>query len=595
MSDGLPSIEDLLKQKASSGNEEALSAKPAEPALPSPTGPISMPRGDTNKTALRGKLSELQLEGKEQDAKISANALGLSYIDLKGFPISADALQVIPEDQSKELQTIVFIFTGPELRIGAVDPTKQEVKDLLFQLEERHKTNGVLYQISLNSFNEAFRLYSTLPKIKQIIKGIQITQDELDRYASEMKDISQIQGLMAKASVTELLAISMAAALKLGSSDIHIEAEEKRIVLRLRIDGILQEVAIIDKNKWKKIINRIKLVAGLKMNINNRPQDGRFTIYQREKKIDVRTSTLPTAYGESVVMRILNPESIKLKFEQLGFRPASLKKLIPQIEKPTGMIVTTGPTGSGKTTTLYAILSRLNEPGVKIITLEDPVEYKLQGINQSQIDHSKKYTFAKGLRSILRQDPDIVMVGEIRDLETAETAIQAALTGHMLISTIHTNDAAGAIPRFISMGVKPFLLAPAINAIMGQRLARRLCEDCKEPTTIDDATMTRIRELLNEIPESSGETVPPENTWKFFGKKGCDKCHGTGYKGRVGLYEILTKDEKIEAFMLTGEVSEYAVRKVAQEQGMVFMAQDGLLKALEGLTSVEEIKRVTGL
>lgn len=589
MTEKLPSIEDLLKQGAGAPAAPPPAAAPARAKAPKPTA------AKPATTVLSGKLSQLELKGKEAEAESQAKTAGIPYIDLKGFPISADALQILSEEQARKLKAIVFLFTGPEIRIGAVNPQDEAVKELLFQLEERNKANGALYQISQQSFDEAVKLYQTLPKIKKVVKGIQITQEELDEYKAQMENIGQIQAILNKGSITQLLSIMMAAALKLGSSDIHIEAEEKKILLRLRIDGILQEVGEIKKEEWPKLINRIKLVAGLKMNISDRPQDGRFTIYQKDKKIDVRTSTLPTAYGESVVMRILNPESIKLKFAELGFRESSLKKLMPQIQKPTGMIVTTGPTGSGKTTTLYAILSRLNQPGVNIITLEDPIEYKLEGINQSQIDHSKDYTFAKGLRSILRQDPDIVMVGEIRDLETADTAIQAALTGHMLISTIHTNDAAGAIPRFISMGVKPFQLAPALNAIMGQRLARRICDACKKPAEIDEATMKRVNELLDTIPPNSGETVPAPEARKFMTGDGCDKCNGTGYKGRVGLYEILIKDEAIEQFILSGEISEYKVKEVAQKQGMLFMAQDGLLKALEGLTSVEEIKRVTGL
>ncbi|OGL94604.1 hypothetical protein A2258_00960 [Candidatus Uhrbacteria bacterium RIFOXYA2_FULL_41_8] len=434
-----------------------------------------------------------------------------------------------------------------------------------------------------------------MPKIREIVKGVQIKEEELVEYQKRMDNLEAIGTILKQASITDVLAIVVAAALKLGSSDIHIEAEEKGIAVRLRVDGILQDVAELEKDQWKKIINRIKLIAGLKLNVLDKPQDGRFTIYQKDKKIDVRTSTLPTAWGESVVMRILNPESIQLEFSQLGFRKPAFDRLMHEIEKPHGMILTTGPTGSGKTTTLYAILKHLNKPGVKIITLEDPVEYKLAGINQSQIDQSKDYTFAKGLRSILRQDPDIILVGEIRDLETAETAIQAALTGHLLLSTIHTNDAAGAIPRFSAMGVKPFLLAPALNAIMGQRLVRRVCEACKQEDKINEVTLVKIKELLDAIPESSGEPKPDTTNMKFFKGAGCDACHKTGYKGRVGIYEILVKNTEIEKIILSGEISEYQMREIASAQGMISMTQDGLLKALGGQTSIEEIQRVAGL
>lgn len=613
MANGLPSIEDLLAQQAAQKPPEpaqapASSDTTAEPNAPEPVTeetpapkpdvpPAPPPREPKTKTqeAFMEKMQAIEEKGMEQEAQQQAAALGMEYVNLKGFAISPDAIRLIPEEQAKELGVVAFLFTGPEIRVGATDPESQAVKDLVFQLGERHKANTAIYKISHESLDEAIKLYATLPKIRKIVKGVQITQEELEKFQAQMENFDDIDKVLDGASITDILAIIISAALKLGSSDIHIEAEEKDIAVRLRVDGILQNVASIEKDKWKKIISRIKLIAGLKLNITDKPQDGRFTIFQKGKKIDVRTSTMPTAWGESVVMRILNPDAVQLEFEKLGFREAALKKLLPEIEKPHGMIVTTGPTGSGKTTTLYAILQRLNKPGVKIITLEDPVEYKLEGINQSQIDASKDYTFAKGLRSILRQDPDIVMVGEIRDLETADTAIQAALTGHLMISTIHTNDAAGAIPRFTAMGVKPFLLAPALNVIMGQRLARRLCEECKQPAELDEETKTRVVELLDSIPEKSGETKPDTANLTFYGAPGCDACNGTGYSGRVGLYEIMIKDAEIEQFILEGEVSEYKMREVAQNQGMLLMAQDGLLKALEGLTSVDEVKRVTGL
>ncbi len=600
MNDKLPSIEDLLAARRAT-QAPATSA----PAAPAPTVTASTPakawkpeativEDETSKSAqLTSRMAEIEKQGKEKEAEMGAATIGLPYISLKGFPISPDALRLIPEEQARTLRVICFFFNGPQLRIGAVNPTTPEIKELVFQLGERNKTNASLYQISDESFIAGLELYKALPKIIPIVKGVQIHAEELEKYQSQMATTQDIQKVIADANVTDILSIVIAAAVKLNSSDIHIEAEEKGIMVRFRVDGVLQDVASVDVHEWKKIINRIKLIASLKLNITDIPQDGRFTIFQKNKKIDVRTSTIPTAWGESVVMRVLNPDSIQLNFEDLGFRPAALKRLLPEIERPNGMILTTGPTGSGKTTTLYAILGKLNEPGVKIITLEDPVEYRLEGINQSQIDHSKDYTFSKGLRSILRQDPDIVMVGEIRDLETADAAIQAALTGHLLLSTIHTNDAAGAVPRFLSMGVKPFLLAPALTVAMGQRLLRKLCKECKQPETVDPEILAKVNEHLNAITPASGETVPTErNFWKAVG---CEKCNNTGYKGRIGAYEILIKNKKIEEFILSGEVSEYKMREVAAEQGMVDMIQDGLLKALEGMTTIDEVKRIVGL
>lgn len=541
------------------------------------------------------KMGSITEREKEEETRRMAAAVGAEYINLKGFPISADALILLPEEEAKAIKALPFLFNGTELRVGAVNPNDPKVTEMTQMLGEDHHAKTGIYMISEQNLKAALKMYATLPKIAQTIKGVQITETELEKFQALMQDLTAISTVLKNASITDILAAIIAASVKLNSSDVHIEAEEKGIAIRFRVDGMLKDIAEIDREKWKKMINRIKLIASLKLNITDQAQDGRFTIFQKNKEIDVRTSTIPTAWGESVVMRLLNPDSISLAFEDLGFRAPMLKRLQREVEKPNGMIITTGPTGSGKTTTLYAILKKLNTADVKIITLEDPVEYKVEGINQSQIDYSKDYTFAKGLRSILRQDPDIVMVGEIRDLDTAEIAIQAALTGHLMLSTIHTNDAAGAVPRFLSMGVKPFLLAPALNAIMGQRLIRKLCKDCKKEITLDAETLDAVTKQLTSIPESSGEAKVDVTTMKFYGPGGCATCNSTGYKGRVGAYEIITRDAEIEQAILKGVLSEYDMRDIAQKQGMVTMAQDGLLKAIEGLTSVEEVKRIIGL
>ncbi len=599
----LPSIADLLKQRQPKPAAVAVVVETPAVERPSivsvtPAIPASQKIVLTD-TVTSEKFSEkmdvISLKEKESETQQLAATLNIPYINLKGFPINADALTLLPQVQAKALKAIAFLFTGPELRLGAVAPNEKAVQELAYELGERHKTNVGLYTISEQSFAQGLRLYETLPKISVVVKGVQITEAELATFQGKMKDAAAIAEILKTANITDVLAAIIAASVQLGSSDVHIEAEEKGIAVRFRVDGMLQEIAVLDRDKWKKIINRIKLIASLKLNVTDQAQDGRFTIFQQQKEIDVRTSTIPTAYGESVVMRLLNPDSISLAFEELGFRAPMLKRLQRETEKPNGMIVTTGPTGSGKTTTLYAILKKLNTPDVKIITLEDPVEYKVHGLNQSQIDYSKDYTFAKGLRSILRQDPDIVMVGEIRDLETAEIAIQAALTGHVMLSTIHTNDAAGAIPRFLSMGVKPFLLAPALNAIMGQRLVRKICQACKKDAVIDPETLELVKKQLNDIPENSGEPKPNMDALKFFVGAGCTVCNNTGFKGRVGAYEIITHDADLEQAILKGVLSEYEMRDLAKRQGMVSMAQDGLLKALDGLTAVDEVKRVIGL
>jgi type IV pilus assembly protein PilB len=539
------------------------------------------------------KMRDVRLRELEDDARRQASLAGVQYVNLKGFPISPEAISQIPKEQAASVMAVCFLYSGSEFRIGAVNPADPRVKELEFQVAERLQANGGVYKISDESLRAAIKMYDVLPKIKLVVKGVKVTDDELKRFRDELTTFADIQRVLGNASVTDIMTIIMAAAIQFNTSDVHVEAEEKRVGISFRVDGVLQDVAELPHDFWKKIISRIKLISGLKINVTDRPQDGRFTIFLKEGDTDVRVSTIPTNWGESVVMRILRPGSIAVEFAGLGLRPAAEKKLVREIEKPHGMIITTGPTGSGKTTTLYAVLRRLNSPDVKIITLEDPVEYKLEGINQSQIDHSKQYTFASGLRSILRQDPDIVMVGEIRDLETAETAINAALTGHMMLSTLHTNDAAGALPRFISMGVKPFLLAPALNAIIGQRLARKIHQDCKEPLALDAETLERVKKILLDMPPNSGETMPPPEQWSFYRGKGCEACNGTGYKGRVGIYEILLMTDQIRA-ALSESVDEYQVRQLAKAQGMATMQQDGMLKALDGMTAVEEVLRVAG-
>jgi len=554
----------------------------------------SAPTGTENaQQAIEQKLHAVRLQEIEQETSQVAADSGIPYVNLKGFPISPEALQQIPEDQASAKKTLCFLYSGTEVRLASTNPTSEEAKQLLFSVTERLKANGKLYQISNDSFESAFTLYKSLPKIHKIVKGVKVTDKELAVFQEQIHNYADVQTTLASSNITDTLVILMAAAIKLNSSDIRIEAEESGIAIRFRVDGILQDVATLPREEWKQIVSRIKLISGLKINVTDRPQDGRFTIYLKTGDTDVRVSMIPTAWGESVVMRLLRPSAIAVEFSQLGWRENMKKALTREIEKPHGMIITTGPTGSGKTTTLYAILRYLNKPGVKIITLEDPVEYKLEGINQSQIDHKKEYTFAAGLRSILRQDPDVVMVGEIRDLETADVAINAALTGHLMLSTLHTNDASGALPRFIAMGVKPFLIAPSLNAIIGQRLIRKIHEDCKEEIKLDEESLARVKKIVSEIPPAAGETILPESEWKFYHGKGCAVCNDSGYKGRIGAFELLLMTDTIRG-ALSENLSEYKMRELAIEQGMITMVQDGILKALDGSTTVEEVLRVVG-
>lgn len=542
----------------------------------------------------QSKMKNIGIKEKEREAQIKAQMIGSQYIDLKGFPISPETLSIFSEAQSKELGAICFFRGSNDIRIGAIDPRNKKLLEISKVLGKENRSDVKIYLISENSFNFAFDLYKVIPKIRKFISGVEITEQDIKKFEKEIATFKDLNEKLKEVSITDMFTLIVAAAIKARTSDIHIEAEEKGVKVRFRIDGILHDVAEMEPKVWPQVVARVKLVSKLKINIEDRPQDGRFTIFLTEDKVDVRVSTLPTAYGESVVMRLLMSSSVGLSFEDLGIRGKAFEDLKNEIQKPNGMIVTTGPTGSGKTTTLYAILNKLNDPGTKIITIEDPVEYKLDGVNQSQVDHSKNYTFANGLRSILRQDPDIVMVGEIRDLETAEIAINAALTGHLVISTLHTNDASGTIPRLLSMQVKPFLLAPAINAMIGQRLVRKICKNCKQEAELDNQTMSRVMKILDKIPEESGFKFSKEELkkLKFYKGGGCEECQGLGYKGRLGIFEVMNMNKEVETLILTGHVSEYDMRNIGVKNGMITMVQDGLLKAADGITTVAEVFRV---
>ena len=540
------------------------------------------------------KMKSISLKEVEREAQAEAQAMGEQYIDLKGFPISPEALILLSEEQASALKAVVFFRGANDLRIGAIDPHNPELQAAVKKLKKEHNATATIYAMSQTSFDFALRLYRMIPKVRKFVSGVEITEEDIKRYESEIQTFNDLSRKLEEVSVTDMLTLILAAAIKARSSDIHIEAEEKSIKIRFRIDGILHDVAAIDIKIWSQVVSRLKLVSKLKINVEDKPQDGRFTIFLANDKIDVRVSVLPTAYGESVVLRILMASSSNFAFEDLGLRGKAFETLRLEIQKPNGMIVTTGPTGSGKTTTLYAVLNKLNTPGNKIVTIEDPIEYKLAGVNQSQIDAARDYTFATGLRSILRQDPDIVMVGEIRDLETAEIAINGALTGHLVVTTLHTNDAAGTIPRLLSMQVKPFLLAPAINAMIGQRLIRKICEHCKQKAELDNQMMSRVITILSEIAQDSGFRIPDDQLKRltFYRGGGCEECQGLGYKGRVGIFEVMTMNKEVENLILNGHVSEYDMRSIAIKHGMITMIQDGLLKAADGITTVTEVFRV---
>ena len=549
---------------------------------------------------LEEKMEELEEKEIEEELKNKAQSLGVGYINLKGVPIPAETLQYISLEEVKEKQLICFYYAQHKIaKLATLKINRQEIENLKSEYEKKLGLPVEMFIISQESFEAALKQYERIPKIKPAPPGVRITQQDLEKFSDKLNSLESVSGLIKGASMTEIVAIIIAAGLKTQASDIHIEAEVDGIKLRYRIDGVLHTACVLEKDIWQKLISRLKLLSHLKLNVSDKPQDGRFSIFLKADKIDVRVSCLPTAYGESVVMRLLMSKAAKIDFESLGLTGRAFNLLTNQIKRPNGMLITTGPTGSGKTTTLYAILNKLNRPETKIITIEDPIEYELKGINQSQI--TEEYTFAKGLRSIVRQDPDIIMVGEMRDLETVEIALNAALTGHLVLSTLHTNDAAGAIPRFLSMGAKPYLLAPALNLVMAQRLVRRLCDKCKKEIELDEDTKNKIKEILEEGGGLIDQEIKNQkleigdlDKIKFYGPVGCDECNHLGYKGRIGIFEVFEMNKEIEQVILSNQVSEYKIKEIAVKNGMLTMAQDGLLKAIKGITSVEEVFRVVG-
>lgn len=428
---------------------------------------------------------------------------------------------------------------------------------------------------------------------KKLLGSVTISPDIIEECQKDVKDISgfkkKIEDYLER-SVTELLDVILYGAISLEASDIHMEAQEEDARLRVRLDGILQDVIFFDRQTYRHILSRLKLLSKLKLNITNKPQDGRFTIGLGKLIIEVRTSSLPAEYGESIVMRILNPKNL-IALDDLGLRDDLYKIFEKEIKKPNGMIIVTGPTGSGKTTTLYAFLKKIQNPEIKIITIEDPIEYHLKGISQTQVAPERGYTFADGLKSIVRQDPDVILVGEIRDLETAKIALQAALTGHLVLSTLHTNDAAGTIPRLVDLGADASSIAPALKMAVAQRLVRKICKKCSvlEKPTADE--LSEIKRGLKNLPKSI--KIPDLEKVKIAKVKegGCEACNFTGYKGRLGLFEAFLVDSDMEKFILTNPPVS-SVREKAIKKGMATMWQAGLIDVALGITTLDEVKRV---
>jgi len=428
---------------------------------------------------------------------------------------------------------------------------------------------------------------------KKLLGSVTISPKVVEEVLAQVKDIQgfkkKIEESLAE-NVTELLDIILYGAISLDASDVHIEPQEKDARLRIRLDGILQDVVFLDQTTYHHLLSRLKLLSKLKLNITDKPQDGRFTIGVSETLIEVRTSSLPAEYGESIVMRILNPKSL-ISLDDLGLREDLYKTFQKEIERPNGMIIVTGPTGSGKTTTLYAFLIKIQNPEIKIITIEDPIEYHLKGVSQTQVAPEKGYDFSDGLRSIVRQDPDVILVGEIRDLETAKIALQASLTGHVVLSTLHTNDAAGTIPRLVDLGVEPSSIASGLKMAVAQRLVRKVCKKCSTLAKPSPSELAELEKGLKNLPKSAKMPSLEEIKIAKVKEGGCQECNFTGYRGRQGLFEAFLVDSEMEKFVLTNPPVS-AIRDLAIKKGMVTMYQSGLIDVALGKTTMEEVARV---
>lgn len=545
-----------------------------------------MPQFDDTRTNAR--IDELHHREEERVIQSLAPQYGYGYINLHETTIDGDALRLLSELDARDAEIAIFAQDKERVLVAIRNPKNPLVPVLIEKIKEKNLT-PVLHLASLNGISYAWTHYHDTERTAASAQGVLDVDPELIKlFAADIHtrlDVAaKIVELKTENSVTRVsktIAVIFGGALALNASDIHIEPEALSVRIRYRIDGVLWDVCDIEKEISARIMSRLKLLSGLKLNVRKEAQDGRFTFDIGTREVEVRSSVIPGAQGESMVMRLLDPSSSSFTIEKLGLNTKLHDIIIDELQRPNGALITTGPTGSGKTSALYSFLLSIHTPQLKIVTLEDPVEYKLPGIVQTQV--SSTYSFADGLRTILRQDPDVILIGEIRDREVAETAIQAALTGHLVFSTLHTNSAVGAFARLMDLGINPQIIGNACNIILGQRLVRKLCEKCKA-----EREMTTEEQKLVQ-----GVLQTPLAIHTIFDAKGCDACTN-GYRGRIGVFEAIQITEKIKNAILS-DPRESAILEVAKEQGIPTMQQDGIMKVLGGITSLDEVSRVLDL
>jgi type IV pilus assembly protein PilB len=538
---------------------------------------------------------DLRAQEEERFVQAMAPRYGFPYVYLRGYAINPEALHLLPEARARKLNIACFDIKQKTLFVAAKAPKDPEVR--LFCEEMVLKKYKVdLYICSSQSLEHVWSRYKDIVNSTIERKGIfEIAPEDVLTFKNNITVKEDIPKLIANINTTNnirrisaTLELIFAGALALRASDIHIEPEELGIRLRYRFDGVLHDIVDLDPYIFERLMSRLKLLSGMTLNAKKIAQDGRFTFDTGEKDVEVRSSIIPGSIGESIVMRILDPSVASFSMEHLHLNPAIKEAILKQIKKPNGLIITTGPTGSGKTTALYAFLREAHNEGVKIITIENPVEYKLDGIVQTQVDGD--YTFASGLRAVLRQDPDIIMVGEIRDRDVAETAVHAAQTGHLVFTTLHTNSAAAAFSRLMDMGVDSRVFGTALNIILGQRLVRILCHECKKEYVASDDERATIEKGVANHPQPVSLPTP----LTLYKAVGCSACGGTGFKGRAGIFEGIIMDEVVEEVVMR-DPREHIITEAAKPQHLPTMLEDGLVKVLEGVTTLEELARVVEL
>ena len=542
------------------------------------------------------KLAEVREREEEDVARILSEKYGIPYADLALKQIDNDALRVIPEASARAAEAAAFAKAAKALSVAIHNPNNPALAKLTADLAERGFSVNT-FLVSRKSLDKALVRYPELSLATESKPGVfSIAEETLAKAASGSTTLAaftrEINAAAAEKSldrISRILEVILAGAFALRASDIHFEPEEGKTLLRLRVDGVLFDATFFEPATFHQLNSRIKLLSGVKLNVSHEAQDGRFSVEKDKAQVEIRVSFIPSNYGETIVMRILNPEATKGSYKDLGIHPKLLARLETEIRRPNGMLLTTGPTGSGKTTTLYSFLREIHTPEIKIITIEDPVEYHLDGIVQTQVE-GEKYTFAEGLRSIVRQDPDIIMVGEIRDGETANIAIQAALTGHFVFSTLHTNNAAGTFPRLADLGADPKSFGSAVTVSMAQRLLRKLDPDKKKERPLTSEEKKMIAKVFEPLADTSLMPEKLETVWDASPAN----AEETGYKDRIGLYEAIFMDDELAHF-LRDNPPENEIAKLTAKQGYLTLAQDGIMKALAGITSLSEVAATVDL